>query len=107
MNINELKGALGTISAPDQLNYKSQKSMENSSNFIGQLKKADARSKTMVRRFYITYFVIAAIYFGIFILNPDPDLIWLLLAPGLPKSKLVGLSMALNYGPVVLTVTTI
>ena len=74
MNINELKGALGTISAPDQLNYKSQKSMENSSNFIGQLKKADARSKTMVRRFYITYFVIAAIYLGIFILNPDPDL---------------------------------
>lgn len=81
MEINELKSALGSISAPDQTNYKTQKqlphhqtSMDNSSNFIEQLKQSDARSKRVLKRFYIAYFVIAAFYFGLFILNPDPEL---------------------------------
>lgn len=72
MEINELKNALGSVSAPEQLNYKGQ--VESSSGFIHQLRKADARSKVIIRRFYITYFIIAAFYLGLFILNPDPDL---------------------------------
>lgn len=77
MEIDELKGAL----EPLQFKYigkeyqtHQQVDMENSSNFIRQLRKADARSKALLRRFYIAYFVIAAIYLGLFILNPDPEL---------------------------------
>lgn len=74
MDINELKGQLGSISAPEQFNKTGPKSMENSSSFIEKLKKADLKSKVFIRRFYIVYFVIAAFYFALFILNPDPDL---------------------------------
>ena len=77
MEINELKGAL----KPLQPNYvengfqsPQHADMENPSNFIAQLRKADARSRAFIRRFYVAYFVIAALYFGLFILNPDPEL---------------------------------
>jgi len=74
MDINELKNTMGDLSAPEQINYKEPSRLEDSSNFIIHLQKADHRSKALLRRFYIAYFVIAAFYFGLFILNPDPDL---------------------------------
>ncbi|MCG8307116.1 MAG: hypothetical protein MI975_06950 [Cytophagales bacterium] len=73
MEISELKSALELVSAPDRLKH-SGKQMINSSNFIAHLKKADTRHKVLLRRFYITYFVIAAFYLGLFVLNPDPEL---------------------------------
>ena len=74
MEINELKGTLASITAPDQLSSTIVKDMDRSSHFMDQLKTSDARTKAVMKRFYISYFIIAACYFGFFILNPDPEL---------------------------------
>lgn len=72
MDIDELKNELGGLVAPEHINIDQDKNQ--SSGFIDRLKKADLKSKEILRRFYLIYFVIALFYFGLFILNPDPDL---------------------------------
>lgn len=74
MDIDELKNEFGALSAPEELNIIGMVKKDQSSAFINRLKKSDKKSKQVLKRFYIIYFVIAAFYFGLFILNPDPDL---------------------------------
>ncbi len=74
MDIDKLKNEMGSLKAPENLSFVQGDEGNESSNFIARLKKADHKSKEKLRRFYIIYFVIAALYLGLFILNPDPDL---------------------------------
>lgn len=74
MDIDKLKNEMGDLKAPENLSFVQGDEGNESSNFIARLKKADLKSKETIRRFYIIYFVIAIFYFGLFILNPDPDL---------------------------------
>ncbi len=74
MDINILKSELGRLKAPDNLSNFQIKDENQSSGFIDRLKNADKKSKEILRRFYIIYFVISLFYLGLFILNPDQDL---------------------------------
>ena len=74
MDIDKLKNEMGSLKAPENLGCVQNGKENKSFNFIDRLKKADLESKKKLRRFYIIYFVIAVFYFGLFILNPDPDL---------------------------------
>ena len=74
MDIDDLQKEMGSLKAPENLSFVQGEEENESSNFIVQLKKADHKSREKLKRFYIIYFVIAAFYFGLFILNPDPEL---------------------------------
>ena len=74
MDINILKSELGGLKAPENLSNFQIKDENQSSGFIDRLKNADKKSKEILRRFYIIYFVISLFYLGLFILNPDQDL---------------------------------
>jgi hypothetical protein len=74
MSIDELKNEMRDLSAPERMSFDQHEAVNQSSKFIDRLKKADLKSKGILRRFYIIYFAIALFYFGLFILNPDPDL---------------------------------
>ena len=74
MVIDDLKEDYSELRAPDQFGAFSQIDGEKSNGFLDRLKSADHKSKKILQRFYIAYFSIAALYFALFILNPDPDL---------------------------------
>ena len=74
MDISELKNEYGALSAPEGFNMSRHSQQDTSHNFIDRLMKSDKKSKEIIRRFYIIYFVIAAFYFALFILNPDQNL---------------------------------
>ena len=74
MDIDELKNEFGALSAPQGFNATHHINEDQSASLINRLIKSDKKSKEILKRFYIIYFVIAAFYFGLFILNPDPDL---------------------------------
>ena len=74
MDINDLQKEMGNLKAPENISPAQHGEENKSLSFIDRLKKADLKSKKTIRRFYIIYFVIAIFYFGLFILNPDPDL---------------------------------
>lgn len=74
MDINELQKEMGNLKAPENISSVQHSEENKSLSFIDRLKRADLKSKKTIRRFYIFYFAIAIFYFGLFILNPDPDL---------------------------------
>ena len=74
MDIDKLKNEMGGLKAPKNLSFVQRGEENKTFSFIDRLKKADLKSKKKLKGFYIIYFVIAVFYFGLFILNPDPDL---------------------------------
>jgi hypothetical protein len=74
MDIDAFKDSNSQINAPEGLDSFVKENSIESGGIIDQLKRADKRSKIVLRRFYIAYFSIATVYFTVFIVNPDPDL---------------------------------
>ena len=74
MDIDKLKTEMEGLNAPVNFTLANGGEENQSLRFIDRLKKADLNSKKKVKGFYIIYFAIAVFYFGLFILNPDPDL---------------------------------
>lgn len=74
MDLEELKNEMEGLIAPNNIPIAKNEMQNKSSGLIERLRKADLKSKGILRRFYMIYFAIALFYFGLFILNPDPDL---------------------------------
>jgi len=74
MEIDALKLNLSHLHAPEDFHSSQHRGNFDSDGIMSQLKSVDKKRQAQLKRFYVGYFTIAALYLALFILNPDPDL---------------------------------